>query len=54
MIGETTASRAGTGAREEISLDGAWRFRLDEGWWLREALPLRWRFRDWAPQNLQR
>lgn len=32
----------------------AWRFRLDEGWWLREALPLRWRFRDWAPQNLQR
>ncbi len=29
----------------------AWRFRLDEGWWLRDALPLRWRFRDWAPQN---
>ncbi|MCE4556484.1 pyridoxamine 5'-phosphate oxidase family protein [Pelomonas cellulosilytica] len=29
----------------------AWRFQLDEGWWLREALPLRWRFRDWAPQN---
>jgi predicted pyridoxine 5'-phosphate oxidase superfamily flavin-nucleotide-binding protein len=35
-------------------LDGAeraWRFHLDEGWWLRDALPLRWRFRDWAPQN---
>jgi predicted pyridoxine 5'-phosphate oxidase superfamily flavin-nucleotide-binding protein len=29
----------------------AWRFRLDEGWWLRDALPLRWRLRDWAPQN---
>jgi len=29
----------------------AWRFHLDEGWWLRDALPLRWRFRDWAPQN---
>ncbi|WP_457442678.1 pyridoxamine 5'-phosphate oxidase family protein [Roseateles sp. P5_E4] len=30
----------------------AWRFHLDEGWWLRDALPLRWRFRDWAPQNV--
>lgn len=30
----------------------AWRFRLDAGWWLRDALPLRWRWRDWAPQNL--
>lgn len=29
----------------------AWRFRLDEGWWLRDALPLRWRFRDWAREN---
>jgi predicted pyridoxine 5'-phosphate oxidase superfamily flavin-nucleotide-binding protein len=29
----------------------AWRFHLDEGWWLRDVLPLRWRFRDWAPQN---
>jgi hypothetical protein len=29
----------------------AWRFHLDEGRWLRDALPLRWRFRDWAPQN---
>lgn len=29
----------------------AWRFHLDEAWWLRDALPLRWRFRDWAPQN---
>lgn len=29
----------------------AWRFHLDEGWWLRDTLPLRWRFRDWAPQN---
>lgn len=31
----------------------AWRFHLDEGWWLRDALPLRWRWRDWAPQNLR-
>ncbi|MDR7332933.1 pyridoxamine 5'-phosphate oxidase family protein [Roseateles asaccharophilus] len=30
----------------------AWRFHLDEGFWLRDALPLRWRFRDWAPQNV--
>ena len=29
----------------------AWRFHLDEGFWLRDALPLRWHFRDWAPQN---
>lgn len=36
------------------ALDNAergWRFQLDEGFWLRETLPLRWRFRDWAPQN---
>lgn len=39
---------------EVAALDGAeraWRFELDEGWRLRDALPLRWRFRDWAPQN---
>lgn len=37
--------------RAEIVWDGplpdnaerAWRFQLDEGWWLRDALPLRWR-----------
>jgi uncharacterized protein len=29
----------------------AWRFHFDEGFWLRNALPLRWKFRDWAPQN---
>ena len=35
MIGETTATRAGANVREEISLDGAWRFRLDgHGDWL--------------------
>lgn len=48
--------------RAEIVWDGAevaalpnaeraWRFRLDQGWWLRDALPLRWRFREWALQN---
>lgn len=29
----------------------AWRFHIDAGWRLREALPLRWRFRDWSPQS---
>lgn len=29
----------------------AWRFHVDAGWRLREALPLRWRFRDWSPQS---
>lgn len=41
---------------EVEALDGAeraWRWQLDEGWWLRDALPLRWRFRDWARQNLR-
>jgi uncharacterized protein len=39
---------------EVAALEGAeraWRFHLDEGWWLRDALPLRWRLRDRAPQN---
>ncbi|RZL37100.1 MAG: flavin-nucleotide-binding protein [Rubrivivax sp.] len=42
------------GGPELATLPGAeraWRFHLDEGWWLRDALPLRWKFRDWAPQN---
>lgn len=30
----------------------AWRFHLDEAHWLRDALPLRWRFRDWSPNSL--
>lgn len=30
----------------------AWRFRIDAGWRLREALPLRWAFRDWSPNSL--
>jgi ferredoxin-NADP reductase len=29
----------------------AWRFRLDSGWRLREALPLRWAFRDFSPNS---
>ncbi|NYG31700.1 pyridoxamine 5'-phosphate oxidase family protein [Sphaerotilus montanus] len=29
----------------------AWRFRLDGGWRLREALPLRWAFRDFSPHS---
>lgn len=30
----------------------AWRFRVEAGWRLRDALPLRWAFRDWSPNSL--
>ncbi len=30
----------------------AWRFHVEAGWRLRDALPLRWRFRDWSPNAL--
>lgn len=30
----------------------AWRFRVESGWRLRDALPLRWTFRDWSPNSL--
>lgn len=30
----------------------AWRFHIEAGWRLTEALPLRWRFRDWSPNTL--
>lgn len=36
------------------AFDGAergWRFRMDGGWRLREALPLRWAFRDLSPNS---
>jgi len=29
----------------------AWRFRVESGWRLREALPLRWTFRDLSPHS---
>nr|WP_315488639.1 pyridoxamine 5'-phosphate oxidase family protein [uncultured Rhodoferax sp.] len=29
----------------------AWRFRIDAGWRLREALPLRWAFRELSPHS---
>lgn len=29
----------------------AWRFRIEAGWRLREALPLRWAFRDFSPNS---
>lgn len=29
----------------------AWRFRIDAGWRLRDALPLRWAFRDLSPHS---
>lgn len=29
----------------------AWRFRIEAGWRLREALPLRWAFRDLSPHS---
>ena len=41
---------------EELkAFDGAeraWRFRVESGWRLRDALPLRWAFRDWSPNSL--
>lgn len=30
----------------------AWRFHVDSGWRLRDALPLRFDFRDWSPNSL--
>ena len=30
----------------------AWHFHVEAGWRLSEALPLRWRFRDWSPNSL--
>lgn len=39
---------------ELTAFDGAergWRFRMDGGWRLREALPLRWAFRDLSPNS---
>jgi ferredoxin-NADP reductase/predicted pyridoxine 5'-phosphate oxidase superfamily flavin-nucleotide-binding protein len=42
------------GGDELKSFDGAergWRLRIDEGWHLREALPLRWAFRDFSPNT---
>ncbi len=29
----------------------AWRFRVEAGWRLREALPIRWAFRDYSPNT---
>ena len=41
---------------EELkAFDGAeraWRFRLESGWRLRDALPLRWAFRDLSPNSV--
>lgn len=51
-----------TGAAEVLwngddlkAFDGAeraWRFRIEAGWRLRAALPMRWSFRDWSPNSL--
>lgn len=30
----------------------AWRFHVEAGWRLSDALPLRWRFRDWSANSL--
>jgi ferredoxin-NADP reductase/predicted pyridoxine 5'-phosphate oxidase superfamily flavin-nucleotide-binding protein len=40
------------GGEDLKAFDGAeraWRFRVESGWRLREALPLRWAFRDFSP-----
>jgi ferredoxin-NADP reductase/predicted pyridoxine 5'-phosphate oxidase superfamily flavin-nucleotide-binding protein len=42
------------GGDELKAFDGAeraWRFRVESGWRLREALPLRWAFRDFSPNS---
>ncbi|MBS0340539.1 MAG: pyridoxamine 5'-phosphate oxidase family protein [Proteobacteria bacterium] len=42
------------GAAELRAFNGAeraWRFRIESGLRLRDALPLRWRFRDWSPNS---
>jgi hypothetical protein len=42
------------GGDELKAFDGAeraWRFRIDAGWRLRDALPLRWAFRDLSPNS---
>jgi ferredoxin-NADP reductase/predicted pyridoxine 5'-phosphate oxidase superfamily flavin-nucleotide-binding protein len=42
------------GGDELKAFDGAeraWRFRVEAGWRLREALPLRWAFRDFSPNS---
>jgi ferredoxin-NADP reductase/predicted pyridoxine 5'-phosphate oxidase superfamily flavin-nucleotide-binding protein len=42
------------GGDELKAFDGAeraWRFRMESGWRLREALPLRWAFRDFSPNS---
>lgn len=43
------------GGEDLKAFDGAeraWRFRVDSGRRLRDALPLRWAFRDWSPNSL--
>jgi len=43
------------GGEALAAFDGAeraWRFRIESGWRLRNALPLRWTFRDWSPNSL--
>lgn len=43
------------GAPELQAFEGAeraWRFHIESGLRLRDALPLRWKFRDWSPNSL--
>jgi ferredoxin-NADP reductase/predicted pyridoxine 5'-phosphate oxidase superfamily flavin-nucleotide-binding protein len=53
--GDEQSGRA-TSAHDELkAFDGAeraWRFHVDSGWRLRDALPLRFDFRDWSPNSL--
>lgn len=49
-----TGSVDGAGGDELKAFDAAeraWRFRMDAGWRLRDALPLRWAFRDFSPHS---
>lgn len=50
-----TAEVVWDGAPELQAFEGAeraWRFHIESGLRLRDALPLRWKFRDWSPNSL--
>lgn len=53
MTGKATLCLSENPARDYLGAERAWRFRMDEAWALRSALPLRWQFRDWSPATLR-
>ena len=53
MTGRATLCLDAQPASGFAGAERAWRFRMDEAWALRGALPLRWRFRQWSPATLR-